>query len=64
MATTFTNLSEKEAENQKNIAAGIHLSTFFILAINSLNVLTASSNFLSFLISLPNNFSGRFYFTY
>ena len=28
MATTFTNLTEKEAENQKNIAAGIHLSTF------------------------------------
>ncbi|WP_165805990.1 DUF4870 domain-containing protein [Marixanthomonas spongiae] len=28
MATILTNLSEKEAENQKNIAAGIHLSTF------------------------------------
>lgn len=28
MATTLSNLTEKEAENQKKIAAGIHLSTF------------------------------------
>ncbi|UAB80281.1 DUF4870 domain-containing protein [Marixanthomonas sp. SCSIO 43207] len=28
MATTISNLSKKEAENQKNIAAGIHLTTF------------------------------------